>query len=77
MRIMMQTQYEIDQAAAATARETERAAILVELDALDRRSARSLRAMVAGTATEEDKAKLSEIEDEAAALRARFVELEG
>ncbi len=74
---MMQTQYEIDQAAAATARETERAAILVELDALDRRSARSLRAMVAGTATEEDKAKLSEIEDEAAALRARFVELEG
>lgn len=77
MRIVMQTQAEIDQAATANARETEHAAILVKLDTLDRRSARALRAVVAGTATEEDKAKLAEIETEAAALRATLAELEG
>ena len=82
MRIVMQTQAEIDQAAEVAAREAERAAILAELDALDRRSVRALRAVVAGTATEEDKDAedkdaLAKIEGEAIALRARLAELEG
>ena len=77
MLIVMQTQAEIDQAAEVAAREAERAAILAELDALDRRSARALRAVVVGTATEEDKDKLAKIEDEAVSKRARLAELEG
>lgn len=56
--------------------EEERAAILAELDALDRRSARALRAVVAGTATEEDKAALAAIEAEAVSKRARLAGLE-
>ena len=77
MLIVMQTQAEIDQAAEVAVREAERAAILAELDALDRRSARALRAVVVGTATEEDKDKLAKIEDEAVSKRARLAELEG
>lgn len=75
MQIVMQTKAEVDAAAQAEARETERAAILAGLDALDRKSARALRAVVAGTATDEDTARLTEIEDEAARLRARLAEL--
>ncbi|HPB65675.1 MAG TPA: hypothetical protein PLW80_03885, partial [Spirochaetales bacterium] len=63
--------------AAAEARDAERAAILADLDALDRRSARALRAVVAGTATDEDKAKLAEIETEAVSKRSRLAGLEG
>lgn len=55
--------------------EEERAAILAELDALDRKSARALRAVVAVTATAEDKAKLIEIEATARELRKRLLEL--
>ncbi len=73
----MQTQAQLDAAASAQAIEAERAAILAELDALDKRSARALRAVVAGTATEEDKAKLTEIETEAVSKRARLAELKG
>ena len=57
--------------------EEERTAILAELDALDRRSARAIRAVVAGTATDDDKSKLAKIEAEAIALRARLAETEG
>ena len=58
------------------AREAERTAILAELDALDRRSARALRAVVAGTATDEDKAALAAIEAEAVSLRSRLKSLQ-
>ena len=57
--------------------EEERAATLAELDTLDRRSVRALRAVVAGTATDEDKAKLAEIETEAVSKRSRLAGLEG
>ena len=77
MRIAMQTQAEVDANAAKQAREAERNAILAELDALDRRSVRSLRAVVAGTATDEDKAKLAAIEAEAVSKRSRLAGLEG
>ena len=72
----MQTKAEVDAAAQTEARETERAAILAELDALDRRSARALRAVVAGAATEEDKAALASIETEAVSLRSRLRSLQ-
>ena len=71
------TKSEGDAIRAAEAREQERAAILAELDALDRRSVRSLRAVVAGTATDEDKAKLAAIEAEAVSKRSRLAGLEG
>ena len=77
MRIVMQTQAEVDAAASAQASEQERAAILAELDALDRRSTRALRAVVAGTATDDDKAALAAIEAEAVSKRARLAGLEG
>ena len=50
--------------------------IVAELDALDRRSARAIRAVVAGTATDEDRAALAKIEGEAIALRARLAGLQ-
>ena len=75
MRIAMQTQAEVDAAAAAQANEQEHAAILAELDALDRRSARALRAVVAGTATDDDKDALAKIEAEAVSKRARLAEI--
>ncbi len=56
--------------------EEERAAILAELDALDRRSARALRAVVAGTATDDDRVALAKIEDEAVSKRARLAGLQ-
>lgn len=71
------TKAEGDAIREAASRESERAAILAELDALDRRSARALRAVVAGTATDEDKSALAKIEDEAVSKRARLAELEG
>ena len=43
--------------------------ILVELDAIDAASIRSLRAISAGTATEDDTIKLVELENRAASLR--------
>lgn len=69
------TKAEGDAIRAAEAVAAARAAILAELDALDRRSARALRAVVAGTATDEDKVKLAEIEGEAVQLRSRLAEL--
>ena len=56
--------------------EEERTAILAELDALDKRSARALRAVVAGTATDEDGAALAAIEAEAVSLRSRLKSLQ-
>ena len=59
----------------AKARADEKASILAALDELDRKSARALRSVVAGAATDADKARLVELEAEAMALRARLVEL--
>jgi len=61
----------------ASIRERKAAEIVAELDALDKRSVRALRAVVAGTATDEDKAKLAEIETEAVSKRSRLAGLEG
>lgn len=44
-------------------------AILAELDRLDLQAVRPLRAIAAGTATETDRQKLTEIEEQAAQLR--------
>lgn len=70
------TKAEGDAIRATKAIEQERAAIFAELDALDKRSARAIRAVVAGIATDEDKDKLTEIETMARELRKRLSELE-
>ncbi|MFD2235458.1 hypothetical protein [Phaeospirillum tilakii] len=48
------------------------AALLAQLDALDAKSVRPLRAVLAGTGTDEDRAKLAAIEAQAAALRGQL-----
>lgn len=47
-------------------------AIIAELDEIDRKSARALRAIVAGTATDDDRAMLTELNAQAEALRAQL-----
>lgn len=49
-----------------------RATLLDRLDRLDAQSVRPLRAVAAGTATDEDRAKLAAIEAEAVTLRAQL-----
>lgn len=53
-----------------------RAGILAELAAIDAASARPLRAILVGSATEEDRARLTELDEQAAALRAELATLE-
>lgn len=53
-----------------------RAEILAELAAIDAASARPLRAILVGSATDEDRARLTELDEQAAALRAELAALE-
>lgn len=50
--------------------------IKAELNGLDTKSARPLRAVLAGTATDEDRARLTELETEAQKLREEMAGLE-
>ena len=52
-----------------------RAEIMARLDELDKAEIRSIAAIAAGTATDEDRAKLTEYEAEKAALRSELAEL--
>lgn len=52
-----------------------RAEILAELAAIDTASARPLRAILVGSATDADRARLTELDDQAAALRAELATL--
>lgn len=52
--------------------EMRRDLLIAELASIDAASARPLRAIVAGTATDEDRARLVELEGQAAALRAEL-----
>lgn len=52
-----------------------RAELIAELDALDLKSLRALRAIQAGVGTEEDTAKISEIEEQAEQIRQQIKEL--
>ncbi|SEC74711.1 hypothetical protein [Pseudomonas anguilliseptica] len=53
-----------------------RAELLAELAAIDAASARPLRAILVGSATEEDRARLTELDEQAAALRRELATLE-
>jgi hypothetical protein len=64
---------EAELAAAATAK--RKAEILANLSALDAKSLRPLRAVAAGTGTDEDKAMLTTLEEEAAAYRVELATL--
>ena len=52
------------------------AEILVELAAIDAASARPLRAILVGSATDDDRARLAELDEQAAALRLELAALE-
>lgn len=58
-------------------KEEQIAALKVELNELDAKSARSMRAILAGTATDEDKKYLAELEKQAEDLRQQIKDLEG
>lgn len=75
MRIVMQTQAQVDAAADAQAREQERAAISARFKELDQARIRPMAAYNLGRQTPADTARLTEIEDEADGLRARLAEL--
>lgn len=69
MQINMQTQGDVD-AANEKKRKTERTAqIQAELDDIEYRQGRPIRAISLGTATDEDRAKLAELEARAVELR--------
>jgi hypothetical protein len=53
-----------------------KAEILSELAAIDAASARPLRAILVGSATDEDRARLTELDEQAAALRVEMAALE-
>lgn len=76
MMLLGKTKQDVDAKNKQDKADAVRAAILAELDVLDHRSARALRAVVAGTATDDDKSKLAKIEGEAIALRARLAGME-
>lgn len=53
-----------------------RAELLTELAAIDAASARPLRAILVGSATDEDRARLTELDEQAAALRLELAALD-
>lgn len=52
-----------------------RSELLTELEAIDAASARPLRAILVGSATDADRARLTELDNQAAALRAELAAL--
>lgn len=74
--LLTKTAEEIIASATTFEKERESKAIKTDLDALDRQSARPLRAKAVGTATEADKVVLAEIEAQVVKLRARLAELD-
>lgn len=59
----------------AQAKEARKKEIIAELDALDLKTIRALRAIQAGTGTQDDEEKLAEIEDQAEQIRQQLKEL--
>ena len=53
-------------------KEAHRKELMAQLDELDLKTIRSLRAIQAGTGTEQDEQKLAELEEQAAAIRAEL-----
>lgn len=72
-----------DEADAHLSRSTPSAAalriaeLLAKLESIDTQSARPLRAIVAGTATDDDRARLAELESMATAIRAELIQIQG
>lgn len=56
-------------------KEAHKKELMAQLDELDLKAIRSLRAIQAGTSTEADTAKLAELEEQAAAIRAELKDL--
>lgn len=75
MKIIGKTQAEVDAEATKAALEAKRTDLQVQCDALDLKAVRPLRAIAAGTGTEEDAARLAEIEAAVEPLRVRIAEI--
>lgn len=67
---------EAEAAQAAAEKQAQKEALLAQLDTLDLKAIRALRAIQAGTGTEEDKQRLVMIESKIAGLRTKIKELE-
>lgn len=64
-----------DEEIAQREKEQHRKELLAELDAIDLKTIRSMRAIAAGTGTEADGEKLAELENQAAQIRQELKEL--
>ena len=64
-----------DEEKATQQKQARKAELIAQLDALDLKCIRSIRAIQAGTGTEEDSAKLSELEEQAEMIRQQIKEL--
>lgn len=75
MTLTYKTQAELDSDAAKAALESELATLKSDCDKLDAEAVRPLRAVAAGTASDEDKTYLANNEASIIAKRARIVEI--
>ena len=66
---------EVQSLQAAAEKAAQKARLQAQMDELDFKTIRALRAMSAGVGTQEDKAKLEEFETQAAALRVQLKDL--
>ena len=68
-------EYLTDEELAEKQKEAQKKELMAQLDTLDLKCIRSMRAIQSGTATEEDTTKLSEYEAQAASIRQQIQEL--
>lgn len=61
----------------AQAKEVRKKELIAELDALDLKCIRALRAIQAGTGTDDDTARLAELEEQAGDIRQQIQDLQG
>lgn len=61
----------------AQAKEARKKKLIAEMDALDLKCIRALRAIQAGTGTDDDTARLAELEEQAGDIRQQIQDLQG
>ena len=76
MKITGKTQAEVDVETTTAMLKAERAELTAQCDAYDLKAIRPLRAIAAGAGTDNDRAKVSEIEAAVAPIRVRIKELD-
>lgn len=66
-----------DEEKAAQQKQAHKTELIAQLDALDLKCIRSIRAIQAGTSTEQDSAKLAELEEQAEMIRQELKNIDG